>query len=95
MKHKNTMLCVILLWGSFISPLFADWATNATSKINVVVDGLFTIGVACIAIPIFLSAWHLLVSRDPDQAATFFKGGVIAAILLAVGKTLLKTIATV
>ena len=91
--NKRKSLIYIAIWAGLINPLFASWESGATSKINQVVDGLFNIGVACIAIPIFLAAWHLLVSRDSDQAATFFKGGVIAAVLLAVGKTLLTTIA--
>lgn len=73
--------------------IFAKWDLNdAESKINDVVDGLFTLGIAAIGIPIFLVIWHLLVSRNTEEAAKYFKSGVIAAVLLAVGKTLLSSL---
>ncbi|RAP27783.1 hypothetical protein DID78_05780, partial [Candidatus Marinamargulisbacteria bacterium SCGC AG-343-D04] len=69
------------------------WDLNeAETKIKDVVDGLFTIGIAAIGIPIFLVIWHLLVSRNTEEAAKYFKSGIIAAVLLAVGKSLLYSL---
>ena len=88
-KTKLTILAGFI----FSSPVLAKWeVTQATSKISDVTDGLFTIGLACLGIPLAISAWHFMISKNQDTAVSYLRGGIIGAVCLAVGKGLLSAL---